>query len=80
MTCTTNQLICEFARVLEPAKRPMCWAVAHTERRDGRFQHPGNVYHYHETKDEAVKTREWLLSHGKYAGDVEFRPGECNRL
>lgn len=59
---------------------PMPWAVAHTERRDGRFQHCGNVYHYHDTEAEAKKTRKWLLDQGKYAGEVEYRPSECNRL
>lgn len=60
--------------------RPMPWAVARTERRDGRFEHTGNVYYYHDTKKEAAKTRAWLLKQGKYAGQVEYRPGECNRL
>jgi hypothetical protein len=69
-----------MANITPQAKRPMPWAVAHTERRDGRFQHTGNVYHYHDTKAQAVKTQRWLLKEGKYAGAVEYRPGECNRL
>ncbi len=58
----------------------MPWAVAKTERRDGRFQYSGNVYYYHDTKAEAEKTRKWLLTQDRYAGEVEYRPGECNRL
>jgi hypothetical protein len=60
--------------------RPMPWAVAKTDRRDGIYRHTGNVYYYHDTRAEAVKTREWLLRNGKYAGEIENRPGECNRL
>lgn len=61
-------------------KREMPWAVAKTPSRDGQFKHPGNVFYYHDTKAQAVKTRKWLLEQGKYAGEVEHRPGECNRL
>lgn len=61
-------------------KREMPWAVAKTEDRSGRFQYPGNVYFYHDTKEQAAATRKWLLKQGKYAGEIEYRPGECNRL
>ena len=54
------------------------WAFA---KRDGfKGEAPGLYFHYFRTRVEAQKSRRYAKRKGHYAGDVEYRPGECYSL
>lgn len=54
------------------------WAFAKRPGFNGEA--PGLYFHYFRTAEEAHKSRRAALRKKKYAGKVEFRPGECYSL
>ncbi len=65
-------------QIIETRRGENPWAFA--KRPGFKGEASGLYFHYFHTKAEAIKSQQYAKRKGKYAGEVEYRPGECYTL